>query len=1085
MLQKFQSSLSDNAKRLIIGLLSLLLSFQGQATSEQQNEDNLSAHKLADITSQLGQQLHQSQSPTDAAQSIAAQQLSSAVTATLTPWLNQFGNARISLPFDHAFSLKEAALDWVLPWYTTPAYTAFSQWGVKAGHGQTSTHLGMGYRYLGDNWLWGANAFWDAEWPVQHHRYSIGLEAWRDNFKLSANLYQRLSGWKTSRQVSDYDARPANGWDIRAEGGLPALPHWGGQVVFEQYYGQQVDLFGDSKRQHNPYSLTAGLTYTPVSLITLGADVRQGKHDHRDNRFTLALNYQLGVPLAQQLDPNAVAPLRSLTFRRTDFVNRHHDMVLDYRKQTLITLDFPAQLKGDAGKIITFTPRITSKYPLARLELRADELQQAGGRIVHQTPDKVMLFLPKAADKIIRLSGIVIDRHGNRSRPSETTLFIQQTETHVQVTANRTQARADGQDSVMYTVMMKDRNGEPVPDQTVNWSSDKGELSQSTQKTDAQGLAAVLLSSHHDGEHSVQVSVGDNVTVALPVHFSAVLKPVITADKTQARADGQDAVTFTITVKDAAGVLISQQSVKWQTSRGKFLSSSSTTNNHGQATAALVSLPSGIAEVSVTIGEETLMASPVEFLPALTHTLICDKSTAIADGQDSVLCTIDARDAADQPVAGREIVWSTDHGQIADEQVITDSRGKAHAQIISRKTGVARIRADLSGTIITAGGVTFERQLKSVIIADKTHANGNGQKAIVLTAIVEDALGLPVKDQAVIWHTDNGVLSSAETRTNSQGEAQIQLTSTVVGEHRVWIQVDDKTVTAPALWFDDVLTSTLRADTTRIVANSQDSVTLTVAVKNLTGQPAVGVPVWWRSDNGHFTDVQVETDENGEARATLTSQKAGTASVTAIIDDQEVISPTIEFIPPLRIADTVAVDSQGGNANQKSFGTRGPSVFWRGAKFRIITAGNTGRVNWQSDSPAVTVSGDTVVVQQRPDGVRLTGTDEAGQQVVLTLTSDTWFERSGLTQNFYFNATQICQSLGSQIAPKYALERLYEEWGNFYHYEGWVREFYVVSTDYLSASSGSMDAQTKWAFWAESDSWMRNAWHRLAFACGG
>ncbi|WP_237388456.1 Ig-like domain-containing protein [Xenorhabdus sp. Sc-CR9] len=108
--------------------------------------------------------------------------------------------------------------------------------------------------------------------------------------------------------------------------------------------------------------------------------------------------------------------------------------------------------------------------------------------------------------------------------------------------------RADGQDSVMYTVIVKDRDGEPVPDQTVNWSSDKGELSQTTQKTDAQGLAVVLLISHHRGEHSVQVSVGDNVTVALPVYFSAVLKPVITIDKTQAKADGQDAVTFTVTV---------------------------------------------------------------------------------------------------------------------------------------------------------------------------------------------------------------------------------------------------------------------------------------------------------------------------------------------------------------------------------------------------------------------------------------------------------------------------------------------------------------------------------------------------------
>ncbi|MBI6548319.1 inverse autotransporter beta domain-containing protein [Xenorhabdus sp. VLS] len=48
------------------------------------------------------------------------------------------------------------------------------------------------------------------------------IEAWRDNLKLSANLYQRLSGWKASRQVTDYDVRPANGWDVRVEGGLLA-----------------------------------------------------------------------------------------------------------------------------------------------------------------------------------------------------------------------------------------------------------------------------------------------------------------------------------------------------------------------------------------------------------------------------------------------------------------------------------------------------------------------------------------------------------------------------------------------------------------------------------------------------------------------------------------------------------------------------------------------------------------------------------------------------------------------------------------------------------------------------------------------
>ncbi|MBD2816954.1 hypothetical protein ID850_20080, partial [Xenorhabdus sp. Flor] len=80
----------------------------------------------------------------------------------------------------------------------------------------------------------------------------------------------------------------------------------------------------------------------------------------------------------------------------------------------------------------------------------------------------------------------------------------------------------------------------------------------------------------------------------------------------------------------------------------------------------------------------------------------------------------------------------------------------------------------------------------------------------------------------------------------------------------------------------------------------------------------------------------------------------------------------------------------------------------------------------------VTVSGDMVIVQQQPDDVRLIGIDETGQQVALTLTSDTWFARSGLTKDFYFKAKQLCKSLGSQIASKHAFERLYAEWGNFY-----------------------------------------------------
>ncbi|MDC9595030.1 Ig-like domain-containing protein [Xenorhabdus sp. IM139775] len=1073
--------LLSKVKSFVISLLCLSLSLNGYAASEPNNRNDTTI-QLAEITSQWGQ-LTRSHSPSEAAKTLVAQQLSSAVTSTLTPWLNQYGNARFTLPFDSRFSLKNISFDWLLPWYSAASGIAFSQFGVKNDHDQTTTSLGFGYRYLADNWLWGANAFWDALWPEQHHRYGIGLEAWHDNVKLSANLYQRLSHWKTSR-LTDFDARPANGWDIHAEAYLPAFPHWGGQLQFEQYYGQQVALFGESERQKNPYSVTAGLTYTPVPLVTLGADFRQGKQGVRENRFTLGMNYRLGVPFSQQLDPNEVAPLRSLRASQFDFVNRRNDMVLDYQKQTLITLAFPASLNGYAGKAITFVPTIQSKYPLARLELDTGELQQAGGKMLDQQPEKVTLLLPKSPEKPVRLSGVAVDSRGNRSNRAAVMIISLPTEKQLQVTTNKLKAQAEGDDSVIYTVVVTDQEGLPIPNQTVTWSSDKGKLSHTTRKTDAQGQASVFLSSRQQGLHTVRVAVDKDMAIAPAVYFDAVLIPEIIVDKHRLKADGKAVATLTVTVKNAAGEPVPNQAIGWQTHLGQLSSSALTTDANGQASAYLTSLTAGTTAVTVATGSRTVVSPPITFTASLSHILQANKQTAIADGQDSVLYTVTVRDAANQPVASAEVQWSVNNGQWLDKQDQTNSSGEATARLVSRTAGTATVNAAVAEKNLDAPVVTFKRLLKPTITVNQVQAKGDGQDAIVLTAMVKDSLGMPVENQPVIWQTDHGVLSSERTQTDKSGQTQVRLTSTFAGPHQVRVQVEDTQIAAPIVIFDEVLLSTLRVNKPRAAADGADSVIFTVTVTDIDGRGVPDKAVAWSGDVGEMVFAEERTDRQGNATATVVSHQAGWVSVTATIGDQPIVSPVAEFIPPLRIVDTVAVDRQGGNANQKSFGPRGPSVFWRGAKFRIITAGNTGRVNWQSDSSSVTVSGDTLIVQQRPDGVRLTGTDEAGQQVVLTLRSDTWFARSGLTKDFYFKARQLCQSLGSQIASKYAFERLYAQWGNFYRYEGWAREFYVTSTDYLAGSSGSTEGLAKWTFWAETDRWMRNAWASTGFACG-
>ncbi|MDA5519192.1 inverse autotransporter beta domain-containing protein, partial [Yersinia intermedia] len=72
-----------------------------------------------------------------------------------------------------------------------------------------------------------------------------------------------LSGWKDSKDFDDYLERPARGFDVRFQGYLPAYQQLGASAVYEQYYGDEVALFGKDNLQKDPSAATIGVDYTP------------------------------------------------------------------------------------------------------------------------------------------------------------------------------------------------------------------------------------------------------------------------------------------------------------------------------------------------------------------------------------------------------------------------------------------------------------------------------------------------------------------------------------------------------------------------------------------------------------------------------------------------------------------------------------------------------------------------------------------------------------------------------------------------------------------------------------------------------
>ncbi|EII9938027.1 intimin-like inverse autotransporter SinH, partial [Escherichia coli] len=211
---------------------------------------------------------------------------------------------------------------------------------------RTIGNIGLGVRHNFDKWLLGGNIFYDYDFTRGHRRLGLGTEAWTDYLKFSGNYYHQLSDWKDSKDFDFYLERPARGWDVRAEAWLPSYPQLGGKIVFEQYYGDEVALFGTDNLEKDPHAVTLGVNYQPVPLLTVGTDYKAGTGDNSDLSVNATVNYQFGVPLKDQLNSDNVNVAHSLMGSRHDFVERNNFIVLEYKEKD--PLDVTLWLKADA-----------------------------------------------------------------------------------------------------------------------------------------------------------------------------------------------------------------------------------------------------------------------------------------------------------------------------------------------------------------------------------------------------------------------------------------------------------------------------------------------------------------------------------------------------------------------------------------------------------------------------------------------------------------------------------------------------------------------------------------------------------------
>ncbi|CNC15912.1 inverse autotransporter invasin Inv [Yersinia pseudotuberculosis] len=685
------------------------------------------------------------------ASDMAHSMVGDAVNQEIKQWLNRFGTAQVNLNFDKNFSLKESSLDWLAPWYDSASFLFFSQLGIRNKDSRNTLNLGVGIRTLENGWLYGLNTFYDNDLTGHNHRIGLGAEAWTDYLQLAANGYFRLNGWHSSRDFSDYKERPATGGDLRANAYLPVLPQLGGKLMYEQYTGERVALFGKDNLQRNPYAVTAGINYTPVPLLTVGVDQRMGKSSKHETQWNLQMNYRLGESFQSQLSPSAVAGTRLLAESRYNLVDRNNNIVLEYQKQQVVKLTLsPATVSGLPGQVYQVGAQIQGASAVKKIIWNDAELIAAGGTLTPLSTTQFSLVLPpyKRTVQVSRVTGspneagltanfyslsaVAVDHQGNRSNSSTLVVTVQQPQLILTAAVIGDGAPANGKTAITVEFTVADFEGKPLAGQEVVITTNNGALpNKITEKTDANGIVRIALTNTTGGVTVVTAEV-EGQRQSVDTHF---VEGVIAADKSSLAAvpasiiaDGLMASTITLDLKDTYGDPQAGANVAFDTTLGNI--GVITDHNDGTYSAPLTSTTLGVATVTVKVDgaafsvpsvRVNFTADPIPDAGRSSFTV--STPDILADGTMSSTLSFVPVDKNDHFISGVQGLSFTQNGVPVSISTITEQPDSYTATVVGNTVGDVTIAPQVDTLILS----TLEKKISLFPVPTLTGILVNGQ----------------------------------------------------------------------------------------------------------------------------------------------------------------------------------------------------------------------------------------------------------------------------------------------------------------------------------------------------------------------
>ncbi|EFE6878741.1 inverse autotransporter adhesin YeeJ [Escherichia coli] len=895
------------------------------------SSDNLE-QQIASTSQQIGSLLAEDMNSEQAA-NMARGWASSQASGAMTDWLSRFGTARITLGVDEDFSLKNSQFDFLHPWYKTPDNLFFSQHTLHRTDERTQINNGLGWRHFTPTWMSGINFFFDHDLSRYHSRAGIGAEYWRDYLKLSSNGYLRLTNWRSAPELdNDYEARPANGWDVRAESWLPAWPHLGGKLVYEQYYGDEVALFDKDDRQSNPHAITAGLNYTPFPLMTFSAEQRQGKQGENDTRFAVDFTWQPGSAMQKQLDPNEVAARRSLAGSRYDLVDRNNNIVLEYRKKELVRLTLTDPVTGKSGEVKSLVSSLQTKYALKGYNVEATALEAAGGKVVTTGKD-ILVTLPAyrftstpETDNTWPIEATAEDVKGNLSNREQSMVVVQAptlSQKDSSVSLSTQTLNADSHSTATLTFIAHDAAGNPVvglvlstrhegvQDITLSDWKDNGDGSYTQILTTGAMSGTLTLMPQLNGVDAAKAPAVVNIISVSSSRTHSSIK----IDKD--RYISGNPIEVTVELRDENDKPVKEQKQQLNNAvsidnvkPGVTTDWKETADGVYKATYTAYTKGSGLtAKLLMQNWNEDLHTAGfiIDANPqsAKIATLSASNNGVLANENAANTVSVNVADEGSNPINDHTVTFAVLSGSATSfnnqNTAKTDVNGLATFDLKSSKQEDNTVEVTLENGVKQTLIVSFVGDSSTAQVdlqKSKNEVVADGNDSVTMTATVRDAKGNLLNDVMVTFNVNSAEAKLSQTEVNSHdGIATATLTSLKNGDYRVTASVSSGSQANQQVNFigdQSTAALTLSVPSGDITVTNTAPQYMTATLQDKNGNPLKDKEITFSVPNDVASKFSISnggkgmTDSNGVAIASLTGTLAGTHMIMARLANSNV-----------------------------------------------------------------------------------------------------------------------------------------------------------------------------------------------------